>query len=151
MLLLLLLICKKMNNVSQRAHRTMFKVVFDCFSWVFDPSWSQLSQKMRMLAYRARAPPRSIISTIGILFWVINETTRPFKPKTPWQVARTFFFHTLVPIRSISRDGVVAFSHDGWVLERGTARPACAERPEISPATDCYRRTVFMQPERTYS
>ena len=54
----------------QPAQRTMSKVIFDGFPWVFDPFCSQSSQNgVPMFLYearaRARASYRNIICTIG--------------------------------------------------------------------------------------
>ena len=62
------LICKK----NAPAQRNMSEVIFDGFSWIFDPSWSQSSQNgvpiaQLMFLYEARAY-RNIISTIGTPF-----------------------------------------------------------------------------------
>ena len=56
----------------QPAQRTVFEAGFHSFSWVLDPSWSQLRQngvpiELVMLAYSAsaRALYRNIINTVG--------------------------------------------------------------------------------------
>ena len=54
----------------QPAQRTMSKVIFDGFLWVFDSSWSQSSQNgvpvvQLMFLYQARAR----LSTVGTPFW----------------------------------------------------------------------------------
>ena len=100
----------------QPAQRTMSKVIFDGFSWVVDPSWSQSSQNgvpivqlMFLYEARGRAPrtgtssaqlgphfwPLSVKSTIGTPFGPLSvclEKTGPSKPKNlPGSKNITFF------------------------------------------------------------
>ena len=69
--------CNRGLERGQPAQRTMSKVIFDGFVGVFNLSWSQSSPNavpivLMMFLYEAhaRAPYRSIISTIGNPFWL---------------------------------------------------------------------------------
>ena len=82
----------------QPAQRTMSKVIFDGFSWVFDPFCSQSSQNgvpivQLMFVYEARAPRTGTSSAqLGPHFGPLSlklERTGSSKPEKTSPVTRT--------------------------------------------------------------
>ena len=88
--------CNRGLEHGQPAQRTVSKVIFDGFPWVFDPSWSQSCQNgfpivQLMFLYEARArAPRTGTSSAQLgprlgLFGA-REARRTQKPKETHQV-----------------------------------------------------------------